>query len=238
MDGFTAVASSVDAAGLSYVHRDETLVGTCVSHALAAGEILVSLLDAAAHELEQGSSQSGLQRIWVACSILGVANTLLWLQYARDTTNSGDDEAQQKAKVYFDTIHRLVTAWTSEWRAAKQWLSALNALRTLYNAAYLGEIADDMLTQEESTETSEDDEWMEGFRPQPGNGQRSLIDLPNLQASLQLASCDTTARPRNVHAIWLQLTGGWPSYDFGNNDFTWGAAVETALLDLGHSAGL
>ena len=200
LDGFTAISQSVDAAGWPYASSNEELTRTCISHALFAGEILKCVIE---HSSSRKEANSTLQRTWVACSVLSISNTLLWLQYSQGALAVGDAPAQ--ARTAFENIRELISTWAAEWKAARRWLSALDALESLYKAAYLGEMNEAMLGVE-IVESSEE----EGFRPRPGMGQRSHIDAPNLQASLQLAACDFTAESRNVHTIWLQLTGGWP----------------------------
>ncbi|KAI5460812.1 zinc finger transcription factor 1 [Mariannaea sp. PMI_226] len=197
---YTKLVDLVDAAGWSYLFRDEMLVGTCVSNALAIGEILDYLMDP-----QQGNDQVVLQTIWVAASTLTAANVFLWIQYAQDETYS-TNELRQKAAHYYNLIHQLTSSWVSEWDVSGQWLLALDVMHDLYKAAYLGEVNERILRQDNTHSPRDND----NFRPQPGDGYPTLITLPNLQASIKFATCDTSARSINIPAIWLQLSGGWP----------------------------
>ena len=215
---YTKLVDLVDAAGWSYLHRDKSLIKPCVAGALQVGEMLSHLID-------DEDDRSSLQTVWVASSIRIAANTLLWLQYAGDK-EFADDETVQQAKHYFDLIRKLMTFWAPEWKAAKQWLAALDVMNDLYKAAYLGEVNENILvgqggssssiadtTAAESPHCDKDDEDEDGandFRPQPGDGYPSHVSLPNLQASVKFATGDTSAKSISVLSIWLQLSGGWP----------------------------
>lgn len=207
LTAYTRLVDLVDAAGWSYLHRDETIISTCVNAALELG----SILETVAAE-DDGSS---LQSIWTASSILIAANTLLWLQYAEDA-QFVNEEIRTKAKSYFDLIHELMKSWSSSWKAAKQWLVGLGVMHDLYKAAYLGEInnhiMDGTAISDHDGDDAENDEEEDGgdFRPQPGDGYPSVISLPNLQASVKFATGDTSAKSISVQSIWLQLSGGWP----------------------------
>ncbi|KAM6534733.1 hypothetical protein FALCPG4_004359 [Fusarium falciforme] len=200
---YTQLCDLVDGAGWSYLHREQSLLDICVSNALKIGEMLSYLADQ-----EQGGTfgRSSLQTIWVASSLLVAANTFLWLEYAQDESYSGED-IQQKAKTYFQLAEQLISEWVSEWKAAKQWLIALNVMKTLYKAGYRGEIHEDMLSPGSSYS---DDDSADDFRPQPGDGYPSLISLPHLQASIKFATGDTSAKLIDMQSIWLQLSNGWP----------------------------
>ncbi|KAJ9156256.1 Zinc finger transcription factor 1 [Pleurostoma richardsiae] len=201
---YTKLVNLVDAAGLSYLHREQTVIEACVANAFKFGEMLDHLMSP-----EQGDDKSLLQTIWVASSVLIVANTFLWLQYAEDDICMGQG-VRQKAEHYFDLVHQLVSSWVSDWKAAGQWLVALNVMHDLYKAAYLGEVDEKILSQDSREPGHEDDDSASDFRPQPGDGYPSLISLPNLQASVKFATCDTSARSISLKSIWLQLSGGWP----------------------------
>jgi hypothetical protein len=201
----------VDAAGWSYFHRDEQLIKTCVESALQVGDMLEYLMEHMEHE-------SSLQTIWVAASIIIAANTFLWLQYAQDETFS-DENMVKEANHYFNLVRQLMTCWVGHWKAARQWLAALDIMHDLYKAAYLGEVNENILVERDSGSTvansphsdeENDEDEANDFRPQPGDGYPSLISLPNLQASLKFATGDTSAKSISVPSIWLQLSGGWP----------------------------
>lgn len=230
---YTRLDDLMDAAGWSYLYRDEAIVGTCVSYALKVGEMLAYLM-----ELEQDDSHSALRNVWVASSMLTVANVFLWVQYAHDETYSGP-ETCEKASQYFDLVHTLVSSWTEVWAVAGQWLVALDVMRDLYKAAYLGEVNERLLAHDQDVEPGQaHDELLDDFRPQPGDGYPTLLTLPNLQASVKFATCDTSARSINIPSIWLQLSGGWP-YGYAGPECEIGpdilAAVEDpSTVDTGH----
>lgn len=204
---YAQVVDVVDAAGLSYLHQDTGLIQKCVSAALDTGSLVAILV-------EQGESSS-LQSIWAVSSMLIIANTLLWLQYAENIAIQ-DDEIPGKAKRYFGLIRDLMQSWSSSWQAAPRWRRALDIMHDLYKAAYLGEISEHILetavdpssqsNNEDQTAASEDGD----FHPQPGDGYPSLVSLPNLQASLKFATGDSSANSISVHSVWLQLSSGWP----------------------------
>ncbi|KAF4464513.1 zinc finger transcription factor 1 [Fusarium albosuccineum] len=200
---YTQLCDLVDGAGWSYLHREPSLIEICVSNALRVGEMLSFLMD---QDHGKEMHRASLQTIWVASSVLIVANTFLWVQYAQDESFSGN-EVQHKAKTYFQLIEQLVSSWVPEWKAAKQWLMALNVMHSLYKAAYLGEIHENMLSP---SSAHPDDNAADDFRPQPGDGYPSLISLPHLQASIKFATGDTSAKFIDIQSIWLQLSGGWP----------------------------
>ena len=201
---YTQLVDLVDAAGWSYLHRDQSLIEVCVSNALKIGEMLSDLTDPV-----KGRVRFSLQTIWVASSMLIAANTLLWLRYAQDEAY-GDKKTQKKAQYYFSLIEKLVSSWSSEWDAAKQWLMALNVMHALYKAAYLGELHEHILSPGSNPSTPADNDPTDDFRPQPGDGYPSFMNLPNLQACIKFTTGDTSARSIDIQSVWLQLSGGWP----------------------------
>lgn len=207
LTAYTRMVDMVDAAGWSYLHRDASIIGTCVSAALEIGSMLEFLVD--------GGEDACLQSIWVSSSMLIAANTFLWLQYAGDADFSNEVN-RDRAKRYFEIVRDLMASWSSTWKAAGQWLVALGVMHDLYKAAYLGEINNHILEGASNPGASRDDgdgdEEEDGgdFRPQPGDGYPSVISLPNLQASVKFATGDTSAKSISVQSIWLQLSGGWP----------------------------
>ncbi|MBE3047699.1 fungal specific transcription factor domain-containing protein [Candidatus Bathyarchaeota archaeon] len=219
---YTQLVDLTDAAGWSYLHRDQSLIDVCVSNALKVGEMLSHLMHP-----EQEHGRSSLQTIWVASSTLIAANTLLWLRYAQDEAYR-DEETQQKAQSYFDLIEELISSWSSEWNAAKQWLMALNVMRALYKAAYRGEVQEHILSPGITTSPPADDDPTDDFRPQPGDGYPSLMSLPNLQACIKFTTGDTSARFIDIQSVWLQLSGGWP-YGFTSPEPLAGQASEVQI---------
>lgn len=202
---FTKLVDLVDAAGLSYLHRDPQLIEECVSNAFKVGDMLQFLVST-----YQRPGKSPLQSVWVACSVLIVANTFLWLRYAEDEICTAPN-VRERANHYFDLVHQLISSWGLEWKAARQWLTSLDAMHDLYKAAYLGEVHDGFLGREEpgAATAADDDESGNDFRPQPGDGFPSIISLPNLQSSVKFATSDTSAKSISLQSIWLQLSGGW-----------------------------
>ncbi|KAM0554916.1 hypothetical protein ACHAPJ_006652 [Fusarium lateritium] len=200
---YTQVCDVVDGAGWSYLQREQSLIDICVSNALKVGAMLSRLM---CSENGDNSGRASLQTTWVAASVLVVANTFLWLQYAQDESYSSE-EIQEEAKAYLQLIEKLVSSWVPQWKAARQWLTALNVMQSLYKAAYLGEIHESMMSP---GSVHPDDDSADDFRPQPGDGYPSVISLPHLQASIKFATGDTSARSIDIQSIWLQLSGGWP----------------------------
>lgn len=224
---YTKLVDLNDAAGLSYLHREPMLIEMCVASALKVGEMLQFLLDPTRTE-----DASPLQSIWVASSIVIVANTFLWLQYAEDEACRVPG-VRDKAKQCTALIHQLVTSWTPHWKAAGRWRVALNVMHGLYKAAYLGDIDEGILGREDG---HSDDNSADDFRPQPGDGYPCAISLPTLQSSVKFATSDTSAKAISVQSIWLQLCGGWPYGDFelaGITDATVQDMTQYAVLDSG-----
>lgn len=209
---YTKFVDFVDAAGWSYFYRHAGLIDTCVSSAMAVGEMLAYLMDP-----EKGNDTSSLQTIWVASSVLTAANTYLWLDYSQDEAYV-EGFIRGKAKHYFGLAHQLVSSWVPEWKAADQWLTTLNVMHDLYKAAYLGEVNDNILRQDGTNLSQFDDDLTNDFRPQPGDGYPSHIALPNVQASVKFATGDTSAKSINILSVWLQLSGGWP-YAFAGPEY-------------------
>lgn len=214
---YTRLEDIVDAAGWSYLYREEPIINTCVTHALIAGDMLVYLMST--------KQEMHLQNVWVASSALIIANVFLWIQYAHDEVYA-TPENRQKASQYFGLIQKLVSSWTEVWAVAGQWLIALDVMRDLYKAAYLGEVEERLMTHtDEGIDPGQaSDELLNDFRPQPGDGFPTLLSLPNLQASVKLATCDTSARSINLPSIWLQLSGGWP-YGYAGPEYDMGLEI-------------
>ncbi|CAG9975120.1 unnamed protein product [Clonostachys byssicola] len=203
LDNYTVLSGSIDAAGWSYLHREESLIEACISNALSVGEILTWAVAAQVFQ----DHNDHLQRLWAAKSILSIVRSLLWIRHATDPKVS--ETMQGLAVKYLDVISRLLSSWIGQWKVAKQWLSIVEALSALCNAAYLGDIDESLLAPQAPNE-SPDEDASKQFYPRPGNGQRSTINDPNLLSSLDLAGCDTTSKHRDLQSIWWQLTGGWP----------------------------
>lgn len=200
LDGFTVLYDSIDAAGWPFLHREISLIETCVSNAMAIGELLTTVL-------ESPRGKETLQSLWVAISLLSAANTFLWIVYAGDEAFSGA-ETQDLARKYFETIGGVFTTWQSQWKTSKRWYSSLNAMHAMYRAAYLGDLGQSPAPDVSSPE--DEDDLCRDYRPEPGDGYPSLVDLPDLQASLRVVACDSSAKPMDVQTVWIQLSSGWP----------------------------
>lgn len=218
---YTKVVDVVDGAGLSYLHRDETLIEPCVTSALKVGEILSFLL-----QQEQDTCNSDLGTVWVASAVLASVNTYLWLQYTPDEIFSSEEYCQKGAE-YFHLVQQLVESWVPDWRVASKWSEALKIMHALYKASYLGEMDENMLGQDDVAVEHSDD----NFHPQPGDGYPSLLSIPNLQASVKFATSDISARSIDVQSIWLQLCGGWPHSFVGQEWFVGSDLELSATLD-------
>ncbi|KAI0381936.1 zinc finger transcription factor 1 [Hypomontagnella monticulosa] len=200
LDGSSVLLDIADAAGWSLMHRDPTLISTCVSNAMLVGELVLSVLDLAP------GYHYDLQSIWVACSLLSVANTYLWLQYARDEQYI-DQGIREKAVIYFDTISSLLASWTLKWKMAKVWATALQTMQATYRAAYLGEIPQNHKRADGSS--SSDEETSRGYQPQPGDGYPSLINGASLYSYLRMITTDPAASTKDLRSVWIHLAVGW-----------------------------
>lgn len=205
LDGSTILLDINDEAGWSLLQREPRLLFCCVTNALKVGEMMFTLLEADA------KSQSEMQSVWVASSILSVFNTLLWMQYAGDP-EYGTVEMASKAREYFSQFLSVLSSWAVHWRAAQAWLDTLKKAEVMYRGAYLGEFDQGILDSLGGTSTvDEEDEEGNGrtFRPQPGDGYPTSTEVPNLYASLRYIITDTTTKPKVLQYVWNGFASGW-----------------------------
>ena len=215
LDGSTILLDTLDAAGWSLLRREPQFLYCCVTNALSVGEMMCTLLEADA------KSQSEMQSVWVALSVLSVFNTLLWMQYASDP-EYGTVEMANIARGYFSRFQAMLASWTVHWRAAQAWLDILQKSEAMYRAAYLGEFDQAILdslsglsptAQQQHDEEEEEEERQEGngrtFRPQPGDGYPPSTAVPTLYASLRYITTDTTTKPKVLQSAWNGFASGW-----------------------------
>ncbi|XXH05563.1 hypothetical protein Hte_011995 [Hypoxylon texense] len=201
LDGSSVLLDSLDAASWSLLHREPVLVATCVSNAMLVGELVTSILDLGTGYLDD------LRSIWLACSVMSVANTYLWIQYASDEL-SASPNIRQKATTYFDTILSLLASWAPQRKAAKAWAAALKTMQATYRAAYVGEVPQTPRADGESSSSS-DGESSRGYQPQPGDGFPSMIGAGNLYSYLRMITTDPTASSKDLRSVWMHLAVGW-----------------------------
>ncbi|CAK7231725.1 hypothetical protein SBRCBS47491_008028 [Sporothrix bragantina] len=211
LDGSSVLVDAVDAAGWSLLHREPSLLAQCVTSALAVGEMLEEEV-----KNEKEGNTSILQSIWVASSLLSVSNTFLWLQYAGDPDYAGE-HVVVKARQYLSLVLTTMRSWTSSWKAARQWLKALDGMQALYRAAYLGEVVEEEGTSHDKEQDEEDKEETEpsSFRPRAGDGYPPLAAIPNLYASLRFLASDTSAEPKRLQSVWMSFMSGWSYVNLG-----------------------
>lgn len=210
LDG-SVLMDAVDAAGWSLLHREPTLITTCVNNAMAAGRMLSELVT------ERPKTISELQSVWIASSLLSVSNTFLWIQYANDPEYA-DEDTIKKAQQYFSLVMNVLSSWKASWKAACQWLKTLKAMLALYRAAYLGQIDESILDNVGSSTSAsevedEDDTVVPSFRPRAGDGYPPIAAIPNLYACLRFLASDTSAEPKKLQLVWMRFASGWPYND-------------------------
>lgn len=175
LDGLSVLLDSLDAAGWSLLRSEPALIAPCLSNAMLVGDLVTSILDL-------GPSYLGdLQSIWLACSVLSVANT------------------------YFDTISSLLALWAPQRKEAKAWAAALQAMQATYRAAYVGEIPEDL----RGSPASSDGESSRGYQPQPGDGFPAMIGAGNLYSYLRMITTDPAASSKDLRSVWMHLAVGW-----------------------------
>ncbi|KAH7014554.1 fungal-specific transcription factor domain-containing protein [Microdochium trichocladiopsis] len=246
LDGSSILLDAVDAAGWSLLHREATLVATCVANALAVGDMLSLLLAQGHHH----HNRHLLQSVWVAMAVLAAANPLLWVQYARDPEYA-DSDTVRHAEQSFDAICSTVEAWTDTWSAARQWLASLRMMRLTYRAAYFGLVPDEPTASPETGESgmnaddgedrrqddddaAADDE--SDYRPGPGDGFLIDFGVPHLCASIRMIATDPMAKHETLHSVWASLAGGWSYSGLVEQSTDAGVLgqVEPPAMDLGH----
>ncbi|KAI0127673.1 fungal-specific transcription factor domain-containing protein [Xylariales sp. AK1849] len=223
-NGTAVLSDTVDASGWSLLRREPSFINTCVSNALAVGEMASMLWDIG----EIGVTQ--LQSVWVAAAMLSVAPTFLWLQFANDL-EAIQPESRAQAQAYLNLFMAIMFSWQSKWAVVKPWRNTMRIWTAVYRVVYLGEPinldSEEELTNQGPNQESQftDTHIRSQYRPEPGNG---LCPLPNgdshsnreasyLNNTLRLNVIDEAAKRALLHGMWLQLASGWPN-DFGGMD--------------------
>ena len=202
LDRSSILLDIVDTAGWSLLHREPSLVSTCVSSALALGEILTWLA-------KEDASRAELQSVGVAAALLSVCNTYLWLQYAGDPEFSNVDVIE-KASSFFSLSLEVLASWERHWKIARQWVNTLKGMDAMYRAAYLAEIGESLPDRQAGAFSSDEDTSSQGYRPQAGNGYPFPDDMLNLFSSLRFIANDSSAKPKMVQSVWSRFAQGWP----------------------------
>ncbi|KAJ5390647.1 uncharacterized protein N7496_001715 [Penicillium cataractarum] len=204
-DEHSILLDYMDPAGWSFLHREQTLISTCVSHALQVGKLIDAYLSFDRHLENQGQS------IFLALSVLSTASPLLWLRYTQDECSSEGDK--DLADTYFENYIRLVRSWRGAWDIAHTWLRQLEEMRSLYRFAYMG-ILDDSVHMEApsrcSSPTNQSPQSPE-YRPSPGDGLPPATISKNIYSLLRLnRTANLNLREEYQSSIWVTLTQGWP----------------------------
>ncbi|KAI1849797.1 hypothetical protein JX266_004746 [Neoarthrinium moseri] len=229
-NGSALLSDTLDASGWSLLRREPAFITTCVSNALAVGEIASMLYDTG----ETGLSH--LQSAWVAAAMLSAAPTFLWLQFASDIEMI-QPEARVQAQAYLALFMDVMHTWKRTWAVARPWGNTMRVWAAVYRLVYLGEpisinlddSEDDPNNQDRDHEQLFTDSYLKAqYRPEPGNG---LCPLPNgdshshreasyLNNTLRLNVIDDAAKKALLHGMWFQLANGWPNDFSGMDDFS------------------
>lgn len=205
-DGSSILLNYIDAAGWSFLHREPSLVSTCVSNALAVGELVSFYIQS-----EQTYS-APRPSIFIALAVLSAASPLLWLQHTEDPQEFGHD--RERAWRYFVGFRNLLDSWKQVWKIAHLWSRELEEMRVLYKYAYQGEVdansAEEPTLESRSRSSSGDREDADLYRPQPGDGLPQYSWPSDLTTLLQLHSVTKVSLPAEQQlSVWLALTRGW-----------------------------
>ncbi|KAJ9149118.1 Transcription factor (Predicted) [Pleurostoma richardsiae] len=207
-DGSSILLDTLDAAGLSLLHRDDGLISTCVSNALAVGEMVTWLAR------EERSADANLRSPWVAIALLSVSPSLLWLQYSDESQDHAASSGL--ARSFLESFNLLLQSWRSSWRVASEWLAVLDGMERLYRSAYLGEVSEGSPegSQGEGSHADAVDEEEPGqYRPKPGDGFPHISTAAPLYTMLRLSGSGASPispAETQQHWMWLQLIETWP----------------------------
>lgn len=223
-DGSSVLLDYSDAAGWSFLHREPSLISTCVWKALAVGELVSETF----YKHSRPDPPVNAAAIFVALAMFSAASPLLWLAYTADPQELGPNK--DLALAYFEDFRRLLGGWSHTWKIARVWLKGLDEMRTLYEYAYRGDpgimpsTLDDTDT-EEGTGNPGDEELLNSWRPQPGDGLPQWNWPTNLYSFLHLNTASMGSLPSEQQkSLWAALMRGWP---FSGDD--------SAFLDInGH----
>ncbi|OKL55481.1 hypothetical protein UA08_09225 [Talaromyces atroroseus] len=199
-DGDSILLDFTDPAGWSLLHREPSLISTCLSNALSVGEIVASYIESD-HQ----------PSIFVAVAILSAASPLLWIQYNQDPQEFHAEKA--RAGDYFDNFLSLFMSWRDVWNVAGEWTKQLEKMQELYRYAYLGEVNFSNSTATESATSAEEASIPESvaqtsspeYRPKPGDGipQGSAPSLYMLLRMNRITNLDLRAEYES--SIWSAL---------------------------------
>ena len=207
LDGSSLFHDTVDTAGWSLLHREPDFIKNAITNALATGANLSHIYHLSA------KARQDLQCTWVAAALLSVANTCLWLVYAKDPDHATAD-AMDRARNYFDLIVTVFVSWQDHWKAARTWVKTLRGMHALYREAYIcGVQEEELLGFDDSLQpdsSSEDESTSADYRPTAGDGYPAPTTSPSLFASLRNISIDTTADPGKVRSALMRFAGSWP----------------------------
>ncbi|CAG9996332.1 unnamed protein product [Clonostachys byssicola] len=204
LDGCSLLLDCLDAAGLSLLHREPSLISICISNAMALGEIVTTVWKSA-----DSGGRLDLETIWLAGTCLPAANVFLWLQYATDEDCSRED-VRETAKHYFHTIKSIFSTLCGQWQVAHGWLATLRTMEATYRAAYLGEIPPDSEIEElspSSLSSHNGEGSLNGFKPRPGDGCPPVTERSNLYDVLRMITTESTLE--ELQSVWMYLAGGW-----------------------------
>lgn len=224
-------AEKVDACGWSLLQREPTFINSCVTNALAVGEIATMLWERGG---ETGVAQ--LQSVWVAAAMLSAAPTFLWLQFASDL-EAFQDEHRTRAQAYLELFVTIMSTWQDRWAVARPWRDTLRIWIAVYRLVYLGEPVNINLEAGEPQNSADaqdapftDQHLRSEYRPEPGDGlcpippndgthAGPMRDASYLNNTLRLNVIDEAAKRALLHGMWLQLANGWPNDFSGMEDF-------------------
>lgn len=105
--------------------REESIISRCLSSSDAILE-LVSDLSCDEH------GRHDLQSIFAAGAMLSAANIQLWAHYVPGE----HQEARKNALAKVQEVEAVFQTWKAQWPVAEAWLSTLESLRRVYQAAY------------------------------------------------------------------------------------------------------
>lgn len=117
---------SLDLAGLSLNHRDEHLIGICLSSVDAITEMATMLYNS------QTQDREALRSTFVANALMTAISVQLWSRYA-ERQQPG---AQEASKAKADILLEIIRSWKPVWRIASAWTETVEMLYKLYELSY------------------------------------------------------------------------------------------------------
>jgi hypothetical protein len=223
-------SDKVDASGWSLLQREPSFINSCVTNALALGEVASTLWERGGE-----TAVAQLRSVWIAAAMLSAAPTFLWLQFASDL-EAFQDEYRTRAQTYLELFVTIMSSWQDQWPVARPWRNTLKIWIAIYRLVYLGEPANINLDGGEESKNLEvnqevpfsDQRLQSEYRPEPGDGlcpipqndgthTGPMRDASYLNNTLRLNVIDEGAKRALLQGMWLQLANGWPN-DFGGMD--------------------